>query len=98
MYKKYRLQIFEMFLIAILILSISIVMPIISQKLIDEGLYNYNIKKIIFYTILLSIIILIYSILNYMQFHIEMFIKGQMEFDLMKKAFSHALKLKASYL
>lgn len=98
MYKKYKLQIVAMFFIAILIMIISVVLPILSQKLIDEGLYHQDVQKVIILVVQMSVVSLIYSFLSYLQSYIEIRVKGQMEFDLIKNAFSHALRLKTYYL
>lgn len=98
MYKKYKIQLMIMFLIAIAIMGINVVMPILSQRLIDDGLYASN-KNVILATVSIMIIIsVIFSLLSYLQGKIELSVKSQMELKLMKDTFSHALKIKSYYL
>ncbi|SFU40408.1 ATP-binding cassette, subfamily B [Clostridium sp. DSM 8431] len=85
-------------ILCIIISSVlSILTPIIDQKLIDDGLLLKDMKIVIKYSILDLIILAIIQLLDIVETKKRSCIKNLISFNLEKQAFVHTLKLKMNF-
>ena len=98
-YRQYVKEMVVVFLISLILMVTSIVTPLLTRSLIDEGLYGKKWHIILYIIAFLIIIELTVSCLTYLQEKISTKIKSNIEYFLNNEVFLHSLKIKyKSYL
>lgn len=97
LFKPYKSKII-LVIISILISSgLGILTPIISERLIDQGLISKNSKIIIIYSISNLILVTLIQCFGIIQTKYRSYIENLLSYNLEKEAFKHTLKLKKSF-
>ena len=93
-YRQYVKEMVVVFLISLILMVTSIVTPLLTRSLIDEGLYGKKWHVILYIIAFLIIIELTVSCLTYLQEKISTKIKSNIEYFLNNEVFLHSLKIK----
>ena len=96
-YRQYVKEMVVVFLISLILMVTSIVTPLLTRSLIDEGLYGKKWHVILYIIAFLIIIELTVSCLTYLQEKISTKIKSNIEYFLNNEVFLHSLKIKYKY-
>lgn len=96
-YRQYVKEMGVVFLISVILMLTSIVTPLLTRSLIDEGLYGKKWHVILYIIAFLIIIELTVSCLTYLQEKISTKIKSNIEYSLNNEVFLHSLKIKYKY-
>lgn len=95
--KPYIKKISVIFLCIFASSVISIIIPLFSKKIMDEGLLMHNFFLIVRYTIVIFVFVLIDQIIGLLEIKYYSYINAMFQFSLNKVAFKHLLKLKVTY-
>lgn len=76
---------------------LTILIPIINQRLIDEGIIVKDIKVVLIYSVYIFIIVLITQLIKIFEAKYRANVENLVKFDLQKKAFMHTLKMQLAY-
>lgn len=96
-YRHYFKEMCIVFFISIILMLTSMVTPLLTRTLIDEGLYEKKWHVILYIIAFLIIIELTVSCLTYLQEKISTKIKSNIECFLNNEVFLHSLKIKYKY-
>lgn len=97
LFKPYKWKIVAVTICIIASSALSILTPIINQKLMDEGLIAKNLRVIINYSIYNVVLIATIQALGIMETKYRSYIQNLLSFNLEKDAFKHTLKLNMSF-
>lgn len=97
LFKPYKLKII-LVIISILISSgLSILIPLVNQQLIDQGLIAKNLRIIIIYSVYNLILISLIQCFGIIETKYRSYIENLLSYNLEKEALKHTLKLKMSF-
>jgi ATP-binding cassette subfamily B protein len=81
-----------------IVLSVlTVLQPLLRQRLIDDGIVGKNINTVIFFAVSMLVLYLLNQIVNTIQFLNYTYINKLLPFNLNHRAFSHLLRLPASF-
>ncbi|MDO4175698.1 MAG: ABC transporter ATP-binding protein [Eubacteriales bacterium] len=95
--KKYWQDIILILLLSVFTSMISAVTPFINRFMLDHGLFLLDIRNTVIGAVLLLFFAALGAVIEYMGSKAEYAMCRKIGIDLKKDAFSHAMKLKASY-
>ncbi len=95
--KEYKIRIFVILFTIIFITIIGIITPLFGQKLFDEGIMKKDIRKILYYILLVLGLYALEQLIQFVQFTQYEYINRMVPYKLLKRAFKHSLDLKVSY-
>lgn len=95
--KPYKKRIIIITLCMLAVACISMVNPIISRRIFDDGISKTDYRTVVVYSSILISLFFIEQLINFIQFMHYTYINAMIPYNLLRKAFSHSLKLKVSY-
>lgn len=96
-FKKYKKRLFLILLSVIFITIISVITPIMGKKLFDLGIIQMNMKNVLTYILVITILFLLEQVISFLQFTQYEYINKDIGYRLLEEAFGHSINLKVSY-
>lgn len=97
LFKPYTRKIIYIFICIILSSCISIVLPLISREIIDDGLLNYNFSLVYKSSFLALGLVIIDQIIKFLETRNVSYINSMILYHLTKISFKHLLRLKVQF-
>lgn len=97
LFKPYKWKIILVIICIIISSGLSILTPLINQRLMDDGLIEKNLSIIIKYSVYNLILIIIIQAIGIIETKYRSYIENLLSYNLEKEAFKHTLKLKISF-
>ncbi|AWB43445.1 hypothetical protein DCC85_03875 [Paenibacillus sp. CAA11] len=95
---RYKYSIMKSLLFSIIISSLSVISPILSQKIIDEGIVNNNVAALISYVLIIILLFITVQAIIHFQTILQLKVHNNLSLSLSSEAFSHALRLRVRHL
>lgn len=97
LFKPYKWKMIVVIICITTSAGLSILTPIVNQKLMDDGLISKNLKVIIEYSSCNLILIVIIQGLGVIETKYRSYIENLLSFNLEMNAFKHTLKMKMNF-
>jgi len=95
---NYRFSIMKSLLFSIIISLLSVISPILSKKIIDEGIVNNNVTALISFVLIIILLFITIQVIIHFQTILQLKVHNNLSLTLSSEAFSHALKLRVCHL
>lgn len=96
-FKPYKLKISIIILCILVSSMLSILTPVISQKLMDEGLIGKNLNVVVKYSLYGLLIVIVIQAIGIIETKYRTYIENLLLYNLEKDAFKHTLKLNLNF-
>lgn len=97
LFKPYKWKIILVIICILISSGLSILTPLINQRLMDDGLIEKNLSIIIKYSVYNLILIIVIQGLGVIETKYRSYIENLLSYNLEKDAFKHTLKLKMNF-
>jgi ATP-binding cassette subfamily B protein len=95
--RPYKFRVFVVCVCTLVLSFLTVLQPLLRQRLIDDGIVGKNINTVIFFAVSMLVLYLLNQIVNTVQFLNYTYINKLLPFNLNYRAFNHLLRLPASF-